>query len=160
MYIQHINLLNIILLAMSRSSAESDLVPVDAQKPGDHAAYSQSRPRLGRYFSRNPQHVPQWTTWGLWGTCTRSCGGGVRSRTRTCRTAVQHRDAPRSGNSTRKPPLRCKGDRKQYSVCATQACPAGQVSGLSFRAAQCRVYNQRRVFGRVVNTWVPYVQQS
>ncbi|ROT79811.1 putative ADAMTS-like protein 5-like [Penaeus vannamei] len=53
---------------------------------------------------------------------------------------------------------KCAGDSVEYSVCGVKACPPGMVSAVSFRAAQCRHYNNRRVFGRVVNNWVPYTQ--
>ena len=52
----------------------------------------------------------------------------------------------------------CTGESIQYEVCGGGQCPPGQSSGVSFRAAQCRHYNNRRVFGRVVNNWVPYNQ--
>ncbi|KAB7508106.1 ADAMTS-like protein 5, partial [Armadillidium nasatum] len=53
---------------------------------------------------------------------------------------------------------RCTGESMQYELCGTQPCPAGQVSSISFRAAQCRFHNNKKVLGRVINSWVPYTQ--
>lgn len=62
------------------------------------------------------------------------------------------------GSGVRTTHDQCAGDSVEYSVCGTKPCPPGQVSAVSFRAAQCRHYNNRKVFGRVVNNWVPYSQ--
>ncbi|KAK7071908.1 ADAMTS-like protein 5 [Halocaridina rubra] len=62
------------------------------------------------------------------------------------------------GSGVRTTHDQCGGESVEYEVCGTKPCPPGQVSALSFRAAQCRYYNNRRVFGRVVNNWVPYTQ--
>ncbi|KAK4298073.1 hypothetical protein Pmani_029560 [Petrolisthes manimaculis] len=97
----------------------------------------------------------EWSSWGSWARCSRSCGGGVKSRSRTCVTSYP-RVMPGSGVRTSHD--QCRGESVEYHVCGASPCPPSQVSALSFRAAQCRHYNNKRVFGRVVNNWVPYTQ--
>ncbi|XP_062592704.1 uncharacterized protein LOC134254174 [Saccostrea cucullata] len=52
------------------------------------------------------------TDWSVWSTCTVSCGGGTRTRTRTCTNP-----APENGGAD------CVGDRSQTENCNTQECP-------------------------------------
>lgn len=92
------------------------------------------------------QHNPQHGGWGAWsafGDCSRSCGGGVRFRTRRC-------DNP--------PPLhggeKCVGSREEFAICQSKPCPV--VS--DFRAEQC--LNLPQLVGmeprRARLNWVPY----
>ena len=83
---------------------------------------------------RSPAHAQsrarvdgQWGDWRKWSACSRSCGGGIRSRAREC-------DGPAPANGG----LYCKGDRVQYESCSTQDCPAGS---RDFRLEQCEEYN-------------------
>ena len=62
------------------------------------------------------------------------------------------------GSGVRTSHNQCSGESQQFEVCGSQVCPPDETSSLSFRAAQCRHYNNRRVFGRLVNSWVPYNQ--
>ncbi|XP_071524370.1 ADAMTS-like protein 5 isoform X1 [Panulirus ornatus] len=127
--------------------------------------YYWSRRRTGSFQVSHRAHIgplphvnhimTEWSPWSSWARCSRSCGGGVRSRTRTCVTSFP-RVMPGSGVRTSHD--QCGGESVQYGVCGSGACPPGQVSALSLRAAQCRHYNNRRVFGRLVNNWVPYTQ--
>ena len=59
-----------------------------------------------------------WAAWSAWGTCSVTCAGGQKSRSRTC-TDPQ----PANGG------LPCSGDSSELTDCNTQACPtvaAGQ----------------------------------
>lgn len=51
----------------------------------------------------------QWSLWSGWSTCSRSCGGGTKSRIRTCL---------HNGERIRK----CTGDNVQVSDCNTEKC--------------------------------------
>ncbi|EDO33294.1 predicted protein, partial [Nematostella vectensis] len=53
----------------------------------------------------------KWSTWADWTVCSRSCGGGVQYRTRTC-TSPPPSDGGRE----------CLGDETVSSVCQTQKC--------------------------------------
>lgn len=53
-----------------------------------------------------------WSIWGQWSKCTASCGGGVRSRTRTCTN-------PRPSNGGSK----CGGISSSSSSCGATPCP-------------------------------------
>ncbi|KAK2580485.1 hypothetical protein KPH14_006224 [Odynerus spinipes] len=73
----------------------------------------------------------QWGQWGPYGDCSRTCGGGIKRKTREC-------DNP--------PPLNggnyCVGDRVKYKSCGTDECPAGSPD---FREQQCAQYNNNNL---------------
>ncbi|MFH4974573.1 hypothetical protein AB6A40_001282 [Gnathostoma spinigerum] len=56
----------------------------------------------------------QWTEWLPWGDCTRSCGGGRRSRERKCE---------RPGDPLRSGDCSCPGAAREENDCNMQACP-------------------------------------
>ncbi|XP_022079326.1 A disintegrin and metalloproteinase with thrombospondin motifs 13-like isoform X2 [Acanthaster planci] len=87
----------------------------------------------------------QWSTWGgqfgsaEFGPCSRSCGGGVRSRMRYC-------DNPPPSNGGRG----CEGTNVEYIVCETQPCATSQDD---FRDEQCMATNNTPLNGVTYN-WV------
>uniref|UniRef100_M3XSD2 Adhesion G protein-coupled receptor B1 n=1 Tax=Mustela putorius furo TaxID=9669 RepID=M3XSD2_MUSPF len=61
-----------------------------------------------------------WKLWSLWGECTRDCGGGLQTRTRTCLPAP---GAEGGG---------CEGVLEEGRLCNRKACgPAGRASSRS-----------------------------
>ncbi|XP_047561044.1 hemicentin-1 isoform X2 [Lutra lutra] len=63
----------------------------------------------------NERHCPvdgKWATWTSWSTCTVSCGGGARQRTRECSDPV-----PQYGG------IRCEGSDVQSDFCNNDPCP-------------------------------------
>ncbi|XP_013383271.1 uncharacterized protein LOC106153735 isoform X14 [Lingula anatina] len=63
----------------------------------------------------NTQACPvngNWGAWANWASCTVSCGGGQRSRTRVC-----DNPAPSNGGSS------CPGSATESEQCGTQGCP-------------------------------------
>ncbi|XP_069847595.1 adhesion G protein-coupled receptor B1 isoform X2 [Dipodomys merriami] len=61
-----------------------------------------------------------WKLWSLWGECTRDCGGGLQTRTRTCLPAV----GVEGGG--------CEGVLEEGRLCNRKACgPAGRTSSRS-----------------------------
>ncbi|XP_006038250.1 A disintegrin and metalloproteinase with thrombospondin motifs 4 [Alligator sinensis] len=72
----------------------------------------------------------RWGPWGLWGKCSRTCGGGVQYSIRECNKPV-----PRNGGKY------CEGERTKYRSCNVQGCPGG--TALSYREQQCAIYNNR-----------------
>lgn len=56
-----------------------------------------------------PEHGA-WQPWGAWSTCTKSCDGGSRSRSRAC-------SAPLHGG------IGCSGAAAETGTCSTQPCP-------------------------------------
>ncbi|KAM5295481.1 hemicentin-1 isoform 3-T3 [Glossophaga mutica] len=63
----------------------------------------------------NERHCPvdgKWAPWASWSTCTVSCGGGARQRTRDCSDPV-----PQHGGS------KCEGSDVQSDFCNTDPCP-------------------------------------
>ncbi|XP_004688211.1 PREDICTED: hemicentin-1 [Condylura cristata] len=63
----------------------------------------------------NERHCPvdgKWGTWAPWSTCTVSCGGGARQRTRDCSDPF-----PQHGGSI------CEGTDVQSDFCNSDPCP-------------------------------------
>ncbi|XP_078312803.1 coadhesin-like [Crassostrea virginica] len=63
----------------------------------------------------NTHHCPidgVWATWGGWGTCTETCGGGIQTRARNCSNP-----APQYGGSD------CPGFSSSTQTCNTHNCP-------------------------------------
>ncbi|XP_042237860.1 papilin-like isoform X4 [Homarus americanus] len=80
-------------------------------------------------------------SWGDWSgpsPCSRSCGGGVTYRSRSC---------------TSKNPQDCTGKSKKYESCNVDPCPEGSKD---FRAEQCQRYNSVPFEGKYYS-WVPYL---
>lgn len=53
-----------------------------------------------------------WSTWGDWGLCTKTCGGGTETRVRRC-----DNPAPAYGGKD------CIGENAQTRLCAAATCP-------------------------------------
>ncbi|XP_025102141.1 uncharacterized protein LOC112568845 isoform X2 [Pomacea canaliculata] len=56
-----------------------------------------------------PRHG-QWSIWGSWSSCSRSCGGGTQTRSRTCEES----------NDCVRP---CQGNYSEYQDCNVKECP-------------------------------------
>lgn len=54
----------------------------------------------------------QWSNWGTWSGCTKTCGHGIRTRERTCDNSY-----PPFGGVT------CDGKPFEAQVCLFQVCP-------------------------------------
>ena len=54
----------------------------------------------------------KWSEWRDWGECSRSCGGGLHTRSRTCTEPP-----PRHGGKD------CSGKPEETRPCNTQSCP-------------------------------------
>ena len=61
----------------------------------------------------SPDPCPDWTPWTDWSECSRSCGGGTRTKVRECVLPPT-----RSGG------LQCTGDSAVSEKCNAQECPA------------------------------------
>uniref|UniRef100_A0A8C2KL92 ADAM metallopeptidase with thrombospondin type 1 motif, 15a n=1 Tax=Cyprinus carpio TaxID=7962 RepID=A0A8C2KL92_CYPCA len=86
----------------------------------------------------------RWGKWGPFGTCSRTCGGGVQLSKRECDNPV-----PLNGGKY------CQGVRVKYRSCNLSPCPD---TGKSYREEQCEAYNgfslnTNRLTPSVV--WVP-----
>uniref|UniRef100_M4A409 Papilin n=1 Tax=Xiphophorus maculatus TaxID=8083 RepID=M4A409_XIPMA len=84
--------------------------------------------------------VDYWDSWGLYGECSRSCGGGVTMRTRRCVT--QRTDGGHN----------CVGPDKSYRICNIQDCPEGS---RDFREEQCSQFDGTDFQGKRYK-WLPY----
>ena len=69
----------------------------------------------------------QWSSWSSYGTCSRSCGGGIMAATRSCTN-------PRPANGGKF----CLGEREKVKSCNTNECPSNTPD---FREEQCAKYN-------------------
>ncbi|XP_048865144.1 A disintegrin and metalloproteinase with thrombospondin motifs 20 [Brienomyrus brachyistius] len=70
-----------------------------------------------------------WGPWGSYSACSRSCGGGIRSATRSC-----NRPEPKNGGRF------CVGRRMRFRSCSTDLCPRGR---RDFREEQCAQFDGR-----------------
>ncbi|XP_077094686.1 papilin isoform X2 [Siphateles boraxobius] len=81
-----------------------------------------------------------WDEWSPYGECSRSCGGGVTARNRTCVT--QRTDGGH----------RCVGPDRSYRSCNIQDCPEGS---RDFREEQCSQFDGTDFQGKRYK-WLPY----
>eukprot|EP00057_Strongylocentrotus_purpuratus_P023085 XP_011677559.1 PREDICTED: ADAMTS-like protein 2 isoform X1 [Strongylocentrotus purpuratus] len=72
-----------------------------------------------------PAGIFRWSDYGLWTTCTASCGTGVEGRRRVCLDERSNEVAPE----------KCVGYQKEYRLCRIQNCPNS--FDLGYRAARC-----------------------
>uniref|UniRef100_A0A673GX47 A disintegrin and metalloproteinase with thrombospondin motifs 3-like n=1 Tax=Sinocyclocheilus rhinocerous TaxID=307959 RepID=A0A673GX47_9TELE len=86
-------------------------------------------------------HDGGWSSWGKFGSCSRTCGGGVRSRSRQCNNPV-----PVYGGRD------CPGTTFDYQVCNIEDCPGPYED---FRAQQC-VQRSNKYHNNIKHTWLPY----
>uniref|UniRef100_A0A7N6A1S9 ADAM metallopeptidase with thrombospondin type 1 motif, 14 n=1 Tax=Anabas testudineus TaxID=64144 RepID=A0A7N6A1S9_ANATE len=92
--------------------------------------------------SQQPQgHDGSWGSWSKFGSCSRTCGGGVRSRSRQC-----NNPPPAYGGRD------CPGSAFDYQMCNTEEC-AGPYE--DFRAQQC-IQRSNKYHNNIKHTWLPY----
>uniref|UniRef100_A0A665X722 ADAM metallopeptidase with thrombospondin type 1 motif, 14 n=1 Tax=Echeneis naucrates TaxID=173247 RepID=A0A665X722_ECHNA len=92
--------------------------------------------------SQQPQgHDGSWGSWSKFGSCSRTCGGGVRSRSRQCNDPP-----PAYGGRD------CPGSAFDYQICNTEEC-AGPYE--DFRAQQC-IQRSNKYHKNIKHTWLPY----
>ncbi|KAK2838064.1 hypothetical protein Q5P01_015276 [Channa striata] len=99
----------------------------------------------GHCMWKNPNQVKQdgaWGNWSKYGSCSRSCGTGVRFRTRQC-----NNPAPSNGGQD------CPGVNYEYQLCNTDDCPKHFED---FRAQQCQLRNSHFEFQNAKHHWLPY----
>nr|XP_055063768.1 A disintegrin and metalloproteinase with thrombospondin motifs 18 isoform X2 [Misgurnus anguillicaudatus] len=85
----------------------------------------------------------QWSSWSEWSDCSRTCGGGVMYRERSCNSpSPQH-----NGKF-------CQGPSRMHQLCNTKPC---QANGVDFRAQQCAEYNSKPFRGWYYK-WKPYTK--
>lgn len=99
----------------------------------------------GHCMWKNPNQVKQDGAWGSWskfGSCSRSCGTGVRFRTRQCNSPT-----PSNGGQD------CPGVNYEYQLCNTDDCPKHFED---FRAQQCQLRNSHFEFQNAKHHWLPY----
>ncbi|XP_038154202.1 A disintegrin and metalloproteinase with thrombospondin motifs 3 isoform X3 [Cyprinodon tularosa] len=99
----------------------------------------------GHCMWKNPNQLKQdgaWGSWSKYGSCSRSCGTGVRFRTRQC-----NNPAPSNGGQD------CPGVNYDYQLCNINECPKHFED---FRAQQCQLRNSNFEFQNTKHHWLPY----
>ncbi|XP_076023553.1 A disintegrin and metalloproteinase with thrombospondin motifs 3 isoform X2 [Genypterus blacodes] len=99
----------------------------------------------GHCMWKSPNQLKQDGNWGSWsksGSCSRSCGTGVRFRTRQC-----NNPAPSYGGQD------CTGLNHEYHLCNMEDCPKHFED---FRAQQCQLCNSHFEFQSTKHHWMPY----
>ncbi|XP_015258580.1 PREDICTED: A disintegrin and metalloproteinase with thrombospondin motifs 2-like [Cyprinodon variegatus] len=113
--------------------------PLDGTKcgPGKHCF-------KGFCIKLTPNLLKQHGNWGRWspfGSCSRTCGGGVRFRTRQC-------DNPPPANGGRT----CYGNSYEFQLCSQEDCPPLT----DFREDQCKAWNPFLEHAGMKHHWLPY----
>ncbi|XP_044531659.1 A disintegrin and metalloproteinase with thrombospondin motifs 9 [Gracilinanus agilis] len=91
-----------------------------------------------------PRTDGSWGNWSHFGTCSRTCGGGIKTATREC-----NRPEPRNGGRY------CTGRRMKFKSCNTEPCPHQR---RDFRDEQCAHFDGKHfnINGLLPNVrWVP-----
>ncbi|XP_039985266.1 A disintegrin and metalloproteinase with thrombospondin motifs 18 [Xiphias gladius] len=97
-----------------------------------------------KYGDHGPRAVHgQWSAWSQWSDCSRTCGGGVMYRERSC-------TSPRPQNNGKF----CSGSSRLNQLCNTRLCP---LNAVDFRAQQCAEYNSKPFRGWYYK-WKPYTK--
>ncbi|XP_049614698.1 A disintegrin and metalloproteinase with thrombospondin motifs 14 isoform X2 [Syngnathus scovelli] len=86
-------------------------------------------------------HDGNWSAWSKFSSCSRTCGGGVRSRSRQCT------DPPPAYGGRE-----CPGSAFDYQMCNTEEC-AGPYQ--DFRAQQC-LQRSNKYYNNMKHTWLPH----
>ncbi|CAH1779016.1 unnamed protein product [Owenia fusiformis] len=95
-----------------------------------------------RFGSEGPKPIDgDWSDYGAYTPCTRTCGGGITYKERMC-----NQPKPQYGGKF------CEGESREYKICNIQECPA---ESSDFRAYQCAQYNSEKFRGYLYN-WKPY----
>uniref|UniRef100_A0AAY4BUK8 ADAM metallopeptidase with thrombospondin type 1 motif 2 n=1 Tax=Denticeps clupeoides TaxID=299321 RepID=A0AAY4BUK8_9TELE len=83
-----------------------------------------------------------WGQWTKFGSCSRTCGGGVRFRTREC-------DNPMPANGGRT----CYGNNYEFQLCNTEECDRPLTD---FREEQCKMWDPYFEHQNTLHHWLPY----
>ena len=75
-------------------------------------AYSSLLKSVFRSRSCNEKPCPEWTPWSPWSSCSLTCGGGLRGRSRECREGSQ-----------KYPDDACPGNAAEEEGCNEEKCP-------------------------------------
>jgi len=78
----------------------------------------------------NQCSVTEWTQWSAWSSCSRTCGGGERTRERNCKSiggslSIKPRTQLRIVNR------HCRGEGTEESSCGNNQCPGPEPDGTS-----------------------------
>nr|XP_055035395.1 A disintegrin and metalloproteinase with thrombospondin motifs 2 isoform X1 [Misgurnus anguillicaudatus] len=99
----------------------------------------------GHCIKLTPDILRQDGHWGQWtkfGSCSRTCGGGVQFRTRECNNPI-----PANGGRT------CYGNTYEFQLCSNEECPK---SLADFREEQCKIWNPHFEHEGTKHHWLPY----
>ncbi|XP_008144491.2 A disintegrin and metalloproteinase with thrombospondin motifs 9 isoform X1 [Eptesicus fuscus] len=109
-------------------------------EPGKHCKFGFCVPKE----MEAPVIDGSWGSWTQFGTCSRTCGGGVRIAVREC-----NRPEPKNGGKY------CTGRRMKFRSCNAEPCPKQK---LDFREEQCAQFDGKHfnINGILPNVrWVP-----
>ncbi|XP_029687385.1 ADAMTS-like protein 2 isoform X2 [Takifugu rubripes] len=110
----------------------------------NHLQPSRFRGQDEKQIEKKEEVFQWWGEWSSWSSCSRSCGGGVRSQGRHC--LIQRLSSSQNPNGSI-----CAGSSKQYQLCPSKACSSPSVS---FKQHQCSQFNSK-AFGRRYYQWIP-----
>ncbi|KAK4313128.1 hypothetical protein Pmani_015500 [Petrolisthes manimaculis] len=100
--------------------------------------FGDQRGQAERGQSREEPERGPWGEWSGPSPCSRSCGGGVNYRSRSCLGSAEE----------------CTGRTKKYESCNIQSCPEGSSD---YRTEQCQRHNSVPFEGKYYR-WVPHLK--
>ncbi|XP_030723501.1 A disintegrin and metalloproteinase with thrombospondin motifs 9 [Globicephala melas] len=109
-------------------------------EPGKHCKFGFCVPKEMEV----PVTDGSWGSWSHFGTCSRTCGGGIKTAVREC-----NRPEPKNGGRY------CVGRRMKFKSCNTEPCPKQK---RDFRDEQCAHFDGKHfnINGLLPNVrWVP-----
>ncbi|GFS89658.1 ADAMTS-like protein 5 [Trichonephila clavipes] len=108
--------------------------------------WSRDTTEIDRYSVRARYYSRIWSDWTPWSVCSRTCGGGVRQRTRVCKTRmVGYRVSDT-----------CLGDTIEYELCSRHLSKTPKET----YAMLVRVYDDQALSMKCEYLWFARVRKA
>ncbi|XP_054724556.1 ADAMTS-like protein 5 [Uloborus diversus] len=103
---------------------------------------------VGHTSLRQNYILRSWSDWTPWTVCSRTCGGGVRMKTRTCKIRIMRYTVS---------PNTCIGETVEYEICSRHNCSSDHEEFINY---QCSQHNGQLIAGRKITEWIPHYNEK